>query len=286
MKNDKYDIFVCPYCKSKLKPKKRALECNCGKRFPIKNNILIFSGENTMKIFYENRYGSGYENGYVNENDRVKLGNYLKMVLEKYQHRIKTSLDVGCNPAMTRIMAKMTGSRTIGLSITSKGMYSEGEWAICDVETGLPFADNSFDFVFSGELVEHTFNTDYFISEIRRVMKEGAYLILTTPNLASFWNRIFIILGYQPHQLGVSMRKSYGNPFLKWDRFWGHTKVFTYKAMKEFLLDNGLEIVKIYGEFIRNEHDGKFKRALRNFMSKFPSLSEDLVCICRKTENR
>lgn len=279
----RHDIFACPYCKSKVKLKNKSLVCKCGKKFPVENKIPIFTGTGTKRLFYENRYGSGYEEGSLDENDRIKLENSLDHICKKTKPKFENVLDIGCNPAMTRVLAEKTGSRTIGVSITTKGMYPEGEWAVCDVEIGLPFVDDSFGLVFCGELIEHTFNTDYFIEEIHRVIKTGGYLILITPNLASFWNRFFLLAGYQPHQLGVSMKKSYGNPFLKWDRFWGHTKVFTCKSLQEFIRDNGFEIIKIYGEFIRNPYDRALKRFVRKSLAKFPSLSEDLVCICRKS---
>lgn len=44
----------------------------------------------------------------------------------------------------------------------------------------LPYADNSFDFVFTKSTIEHVTNTGHFLSEAKRVLKpEGKILILT-----------------------------------------------------------------------------------------------------------
>lgn len=278
----KYDMFACHSCKSRLALKDGFLACECGRKFPVENGIPVFFGSEEKRKFYETRYGSAYAEHSLNENDIAKTERSLDFVMKDSGQKIGSLLDIGCNPAITRMLAEKTGARAIGINVTSKGMYPEMEWAICDVDVGLPFADGSFDLIFCGDVIEHTLDTDYFISEMSRVMKKGAYLIITTPNIASLWNRIFLMLGYQPHQLGVSERKSYGNPFLKSDRSWGHTKVFTYRALREFLKDSGFTVLKIYGEHIRNKSDNSLKRTLRRTASRLPSISEYMVCICKK----
>jgi len=46
----------------------------------------------------------------------------------------------------------------------------------------LPFEDESFDFVISSEMVEHTLNPTETVLELLRVTKYNGYLIITTPN--------------------------------------------------------------------------------------------------------
>jgi hypothetical protein len=41
---------------------------------------------------------------------------------------------------------------------------------------------------------------------VRRVLREGGYLLITTPNLASWVNRLVMLLGYQPYNCEVSRR--------------------------------------------------------------------------------
>lgn len=48
----------------------------------------------------------------------------------------------------------------------------------------IPFPDNYFDSAFSSEVLEHVFNPDDILPEIRRVLKPGGYLLLTCP---FFW---------------------------------------------------------------------------------------------------
>jgi SAM-dependent methyltransferase len=165
------------------------LICKCWKRFPIEN-IYIFSGYDFKKKFNERRYGSGYKSDKLDYAHKIRLEKALSFVF-KFGRKISNSLDTGCDPRMTRFLKEATKSRSIGLNIISEGMDKSGDWVVCDVEIGLPFRDNFFDLIFCGEVIEHTFNTDYFISEVYRILRW--FLIITTPNLASFWNRIFLL---------------------------------------------------------------------------------------------
>lgn len=46
----------------------------------------------------------------------------------------------------------------------------------------LPFADATFDFVVSFQVIEHIKRDKLFISEVRRVLKPGGRFIVSTPN--------------------------------------------------------------------------------------------------------
>ena len=45
----------------------------------------------------------------------------------------------------------------------------------------LPFADQSFDWVFSSETFEHIFNLDQILAQLNRVTKKGGHLLVTAP---------------------------------------------------------------------------------------------------------
>lgn len=56
----------------------------------------------------------------------------------------------------------------------------------------LPYADNSFDIVFTKSVIEHIANTEHFLSELKRVLKPGGKIIVLTPaweyNYKDFYN--------------------------------------------------------------------------------------------------
>jgi len=61
----------------------------------------------------------------------------------------------------------------------------------CDLDVDpFPFADQTFDLVLFTEVIEHLHNPLHALSEIRRVLKRGGWLILSTPNLLRVSNRL------------------------------------------------------------------------------------------------
>ena len=58
----------------------------------------------------------------------------------------------------------------------------------------LPFRNNTFEGIISHHVIEHIERDDVFMSEIKRILKEGGFAILGTPNrnrLISFLIEIF-----------------------------------------------------------------------------------------------
>jgi len=51
------------------------------------------------------------------------------------------------------------------------------------IQGPLPYADGTFDAVFSGETIEHQLDTDWLMFEFNRVLKPGGQLVLTFPNI-------------------------------------------------------------------------------------------------------
>ena len=231
-----------------------------------KINKKLYSKENSSKL-------SGYPKQKIG-----KIINYLNKSGTKFEN----FLDVGCNPEITKLIAKKLKVNLTGINIFKDGMNGKGKWVVADIEQGLPFKKDEFDLIFCGEIIEHIYDADSFISNINRVLEKNGTLVITTPNLASFWNRVFLLFGYQPHLSGISIKKSYGNPFLKWDHFCGHINLFTCKALVEFLQDNGFVVTAKWGEYIHNDGDSLPKRTLRRITSISPRTAEDVVLVCRK----
>lgn len=60
----------------------------------------------------------------------------------------------------------------------------------------LPYADGTFDYVIFMEVIEHLYNPLYVVSEIKRILRPGGKLILSTPNILNISSRFrFLIEG-------------------------------------------------------------------------------------------
>jgi len=65
-----------------------------------------------------------------------------------------------------------------------------------DLNKGIPYPDNHFDYVLLTEVIEHLENPNHIIRECSRVIKSGGIFITTTPNVANIFSRLkFLITG-------------------------------------------------------------------------------------------
>ena len=62
----------------------------------------------------------------------------------------------------------------------------------------LPFENESVDIVIINQVLEHTKDVFWILSESSRVLKCGGSLIIGVPNLAAWHNRVMLLLGIQP----------------------------------------------------------------------------------------
>lgn len=105
------------------------------------------------------------------------------------------TLEIGSGPgAITALLAKLRGCRSIGLDISEEAVrYAQGlarfigskaEFVRGDAFR-LPFSDNSFDVVFSTGVIEHWPEKQTFssVKEHARVVKPGGLVIISVPNL-------------------------------------------------------------------------------------------------------
>lgn len=110
-------------------------------------------------------------------------------------------LDLGCSDGkFTKEIAKSIGTDKIyGIEMNkASAKKSKGMGIIVkssDLNKKFPFPDESFDVVSGNQVLEHLWNTDNFFREVNRVLKNGGYAIISTPNLSSFHSIFFILLG-------------------------------------------------------------------------------------------
>ena len=143
----------------------------------------------------------------------------------------------------------------------------------------LPFGDTSFDIVVFNEVIEHLVDTDSIMDEIHRVLKPKGLLLLSTPNLASWFNRGAILLGVQPAFSEVSFRKVYGRPG---SGLVGHLRLFTRRALVEFVGDSGFEIESVRG--IAFPELPRAVQPIDRALSRFSSIAGGLVVVASKRD--
>lgn len=137
-----------------------------------------------------------------------------------------------------------------------------------DASHGLPLRDRCVDFVFAGELIEHLVDTDAFLNESFRVLVDRGLLLLTTPNLASVFNRLRLLLGKQPLYVENRLREGLDA---------GHVRAYTYSDLKKQLEEHHFQIIEAFGDCIQGVRPQRLKMWLADV---FKTFSHCLIVLC------
>jgi 2-polyprenyl-3-methyl-5-hydroxy-6-metoxy-1,4-benzoquinol methylase len=159
-------------------------------------------------------------------------------------------LDVGCGDgSATQTAARRNGAhRFVGLDWSAPSLAQARDRGLtvlrAELGAGLPVRSASVDVVVMSEVIEHLVDTDSAAEEAHRVLKPGGTLLLSTPNLAAWYNRGLLAFGVQPVFSEVSLRSVFGRPG---SQVAGHLHMFTRRGLVDFLAAYGLRTVRVRG---------------------------------------
>jgi len=127
----------------------------------------------------------------------------------------------------------------------------------CNLEDRIPYSDASFDLVYAGEVIEHIYNPDHLLEECRRVLKPGGLLIVSTPNLQAWYNRVIFFFGVQPIFYEVSTKSTMiGAGVLRRVKRQtapvGHVRVFNHRGLTDLLENEGFDVLASSGAIFQS----------------------------------
>jgi methionine biosynthesis protein MetW len=204
--------------------------------------------------------------------------------------KVNKLLDLGCgNGEFTVKLGKdLSVSDIYGVDISDEAIRMSKEKGVKAIKVDLeaeklPFPPKFFDLVAAIEVIEHLRYPDNMLAEAWRVLKPGGYFVISTPNLASWINRLLILMGYMPYFSEPSEKYLAG--------FYAHNKInvnpagtlrlYTLKALRELLQVYGFSVVKISGSYA--DYENRFLRVLDMLISWIkPSLASDIILIAQK----
>tara|TARA_B100002051_G_scaffold256989_1_gene273975 strand:+ start:255 stop:941 length:687 start_codon:yes stop_codon:yes gene_type:complete len=149
---------------------------------PNKENIEEWNDRMVKKYHSE---GTRFERGFILKRYMEKQA-LVKMI--KFSGNIDDSiiLDIGCGEGFLLRMVKKA-KKIVGIDMSrtaikrAKSLSDNIEYHIGDA-SNMPFEDNSFDIIFSSEVLEHVLEPEKVFKEICRILKPNGRFVFSVPD--------------------------------------------------------------------------------------------------------
>ena len=167
-------------------------------------------------------------------------------------------LDIGCGAGCDLYSLRDNFSELFGIDFSeeriknaSSAFREKGidiELEVCDLEAGLSFPDEYFDYVICSAVIEHIIDVYKVLGEIRRVMRPGARAFINVPNIAKWTRRLKLLAGIYPATASKHeglIRYDGHTPTTLLDE--GHLHNFTYRSMRSVMERSGFKVIREVG---------------------------------------
>jgi SAM-dependent methyltransferase len=142
-------------------------------------------------------------------------------------------LDYGCGRGeFTQFIASL-GHRAVGLDISEKAVeynrqdFPDIPFVLSSPGSPAPFADGSFDAIWSSEVIEHVYDVHWIFGDFSRLLRPGGRLIVTTPYHGAIKNILVVLFGFERH----------------FNVEWQHIRFWTKKSLTRVALAHSLRPV-------------------------------------------
>jgi 2-polyprenyl-3-methyl-5-hydroxy-6-metoxy-1,4-benzoquinol methylase len=146
-------------------------------------------------------------------------------------------LDVGCAEGHFAAALQREGAEVVAIDVAAEPLRRalllapELDVRLVEPEGELPFDDASFDVVWAGEVIEHVADTSRWLSELRRVLRSGGALLISTPDHGPL-SRLWLALSRSAFEEHFDPRSD-------------HLRFYTRRALTDLYADFGFEEVEV-----------------------------------------
>ena len=241
---------------------------------PKENWRLSVYDRNKMKTdIYKNLYSDQKNSGDLAKSIRIKK---MVSIIDHLNLHEANILDIGCHDGTLLSLIRNKNNHFFGLDASDWAVEESRKKSInirsffFDGKAELPFEDDFFDIIIAGEIIEHIYDTDFFLEEIKRVLKSKGGLLLSTPNVASLGRRLLLLFGISslfelsPNEAGSV----------------GHIRYFTFKTLKKLLAKHGFDVIISQSDCVNFSNNGNFRSTL--FAKLFPKLGASIIVLAKK----
>jgi methionine biosynthesis protein MetW len=207
----------------------------------------------------------------INNSDEIRINKLLKLIGKN-----KNVLDLGCWDGSVSEMIRNNNNIVSGIEISDNAITKARARGInvYDLDLSLDWQDEvkeKYDAVVAGEIIEHIFDTDRFLYNVYKALKEDGCLVLSTPNIASLGRRIMLFLGITPI-IETTARINDA----------GHIRYFTFNSLNKLLKENGFKITNFVSDCVNFNISGSVKSSLLSHI--YPKIGRSLIIKAIKTK--
>jgi SAM-dependent methyltransferase len=186
-----------------------------------------------------------------------EFNNRLSLFLDAYRShrqalgRAVDVLDIGCGREPELLPRIDENDRYHGVDFYEPETVNVPSYSAVDLNSGSlseALGERQFDVVFCGEVLEHLFAPDALVEQMRLVLRDDGILVVSTPNLAYWRNRLLLLAGISPFYLENAAAMKLGRVFRalgQGNPTEGHIKVFTYRALRDLLALKRFDVVRV-----------------------------------------
>ncbi|MBC7227785.1 MAG: class I SAM-dependent methyltransferase [Thermoflexales bacterium] len=186
-----------------------------------------------------------YEQAYLGADN--EYGFLDRKITDGQQIRGARILNLGCGTA-NDVWWLAGENEIIGLDYAQSGLRVAQRHGVVGVVVDLnlsprlPFRDGAFDIVICKDILEHILEPLIVLQEVRRVLKDDGYVIISVPNHFYLPMRVRILLG--KGLIWKSIGSDHSQHYDEWNYM--HIRFFTYQGFHRFLRAAGFRPEKWY----------------------------------------
>ncbi len=155
----------------------------------------------------------------------------------------KILLDIGCGPGhlAKTIRESISQIEIHGIDFSrvaiehAKTTLDEC-WCLNLDTDDIPAGRDSYDAIVCLEVLEHVYDADHILHEIRRVLKPNGRILISVPNLAYWRYRLQLMVGQVPHDEVLNAQ---------------HIRVFNLSTLKNKVSLSDMKVEKCWGHGVR-----------------------------------
>jgi SAM-dependent methyltransferase len=146
-------------------------------------------------------------------------------------------LDLGCGDGAFAAELRRAGAHPVAVDVAeeaarrARSAHPDLDVRVVEPGAALPLEDASVDVVWAGEVLEHALDVAQLLSEVRRVLRPGGRLLITTPH-----HGVLLLLG-----LALSPRRFAAH----FDPRSPHVRFLSARSLREVLDDLGFADVAV-----------------------------------------